>query len=313
MTGLTLLALMDRYTSRVWIEIDMAGIDLKGRARLVVEEERIQVAKTLSDIFKGKIAEFGAAQMEQESVRSAEEAARIREGMGVTQSLGPEDSMVDVTDTDMGQLSSPEPLFEMAEQVREPSFEKTQLPETEATSQRQQPTDFLSTEINKILESEGGFQQDSSDSGNFVNGTLIGTNKGITANALAEFRGVDPTSITVEDIKGITDEQATEIYTQNYYLKPKINQLPQDIQDTVMDMYVNSGRNAVKILQRLAGVEADGVIGPATIKAVEEANITRNQYADARVDYYKKVAESNPSQNKFLQGWVNRANKYRDE
>ena len=313
MTGLTLLALMDKYTSRVWIEIDMVGINLKGKAKLVVEEERIQVAKTLSDILKGKVAEFGAAQMEQEAVRSAEEAARIREGMGVTQSLGPEDPIIDVTETEMGSLPSPKPLLETPEQVREPSFEKTQLPETEDTSQRQQPTDFLSTEINKILESEGGFQQDSSDSGNFVNGTLIGTNKGITANALAEFRGVDPTSITVEDIKGITDEQATEIYTQNYYLKPKINQLPQDIQDTVMDMYVNSGRNAVKILQRLAGIEADGVIGPATVKAVEEANITRNQYADARIDYYKKVAESNPSQNKFLEGWINRANKYRDK
>lgn len=310
MTGLTLLALMDKYTSRVTIE--MAGIDLKGRARLVVEEERVQVVKTLSDLLKGKVAEFGAAQMEQESIRSAEEAAQIREGMGVTQSLGPEDRMVDVTDTEMGQLSSPEPLFEMAEQIREPSFEQTEISDREKQIS-QQSTDFLSTEINKILESEGGFQQDSSDSGNFVNGTLIGTNKGITANALAEFRGVDPTTITVDDIKGVTDEEAKEIYAQNYYLKPKINELPQDIQDTVMDMYVNSGRNAVKILQRLAGVEADGVIGPATIKAVQEANITRNQYADARIDYYTKVAENNPSQNKFLQGWINRANKYRDE
>lgn len=310
MTGLTLLALMDKYTSRVTIE--MAGIDLKGRARLVVEEERVQVVKTLSDLLKGKVAEFGAAQMEQESIRSAEEAAQIREGMGVTQSLGPEDRMVDVTDTEMGQLSSPEPLFEMAEQIREPSFEQTEISDREKQIS-QQSTDFLSTEINKILESEGGFQQDSSDSGNFVNGTLIGTNKGITANALAEFRGVDPTTITVDDIKGVTDEEAKEIYAQNYYLKPKINELPQGIQDTVMDMYVNSGRNAVKILQRLAGVEADGVIGPATIKAVQEANITRNQYADARIDYYTKVAENNPSQNKFLQGWINRANKYRDE
>jgi hypothetical protein len=137
MTGLTLLALMDRYTSRVWIEIDMAGIDLKGRAKLVVEEERVQVAKTLSDIIKGKVAEFGAAQMEQESIRSAEEAAQIRESMGVTRSLGPEDRMVDVTDTEMGQLSSPEPLVEMAEQVREPSFEKTEISDpSRATSPR---------------------------------------------------------------------------------------------------------------------------------------------------------------------------------
>lgn len=115
----------------------MAGIDLKGRARLVVEEERVQVVKTLSDLLKGKVAALGAAQMEQEAIRSAEEAAQIRESMGVTQSLGPEDRMVDVTDTEMGQLSNPEPLFEMAEQIREPSFEQTEMSDpSRATSPR---------------------------------------------------------------------------------------------------------------------------------------------------------------------------------
>ena len=197
---------MDRYTSRVWIEIDMAGIDLKGRARLVVEEERVQVVKTLSDIIKGKVAEFGAAQMEQEAVRSAEEAARIREGMGVTQSLGPEDRMVDVTDTEMGQLSSPEPLFEMAEQVREPSFEKTELSDqSRATSPRpvlrpesmETPSQQVSGGAKGLLdfigEGEGGY--DSANRGTDAEGNIVG------GQLVAERNGKKVSAMTIQEIR----------------------------------------------------------------------------------------------------------------
>lgn len=135
----------------------MAGIDLKGRARLVVEEERVQVVKTLSDLLKGKVAEFGAAQMEQEAIRSAEEAAQIREGMGITQSLGPEDRIVDVTDTQMGQLSSPEPLFELGRQIREEDIKKAELPEAERATAKPEG-DFTESFVNEmaILEGLGG-------------------------------------------------------------------------------------------------------------------------------------------------------------
>ncbi len=76
-------------------------------------------------------------------------------------------------------------------------------------------------------------------------------------------------------------------------------------------MNINAGSNSIKILQRLAGVKQDGVIGPQTIKAVQEAGITPEQYADARIEYYKKVVKKNPEKKKYLDGWINRANKYR--
>jgi len=180
----------------------MAGIDLKGRARLVVEEERVQVAKTLSDIIKGKVAEFGAAQMEQEAVRSAEEAARIREGMGVTQSLGPEDRMVDVTDTEMGQLSSPEPLFEMAEQVREPSFEKTELSDqSRSTSPRpvlrpesmETPTQERTGAEAKLFDKIVGGE--SEDFNTIYYGSKIKTPKPLTEMTVGEIRAWQDESV----------------------------------------------------------------------------------------------------------------------
>lgn len=173
----------------------MAGIDLKGRARLVVEEERVQVVKTLSDIFKGKVAEFGAAQMEQEAIRSAEEAAQIREGMGVTQSLGPEDRMVDVTDTEMGQLSNPEPLFEMSEQIREPSFEQTELSDpSRATSPRpvlrpesmEAPTQEQTGAESKLFDKIVGGESD--DFNTVYYGSKIKTPKPLTEMTVGEIR-----------------------------------------------------------------------------------------------------------------------------
>lgn len=170
----------------------------------------------------------------------------------------------------------------------------------------------LESTLDSIMESEGGFQQWENDSGNYVGNKLIGTNRGITPIALANARGVDPSTITVEDMKSITDREARDIFITEYYYKPNIDKLPTEIQDTVFDMQINSGRNAIKILQRMVGVKADGVLGEDTIKAVKDAGITRNQYTDARINFYKRIAANNPDKREFLQGWLNRAAKYKD-
>ncbi len=172
--------------------------------------------------------------------------------------------------------------------------------------------EFIEGALNTIMESEGGFQQDKDDTGNYVDGKLIGTNRGITPAALAKARGVPAKSITVEDMKSITDREARDIYIDTYYYKPKIDRLPTELQDSVFDMQINAGNNAIKILQRLAGVEADGVLGPESLDAIKNAGITREQYANARIDYYKNVAKNNPKKRKFLDGWINRAMKYMD-
>jgi len=170
----------------------------------------------------------------------------------------------------------------------------------------------LETTLDTIMESEGGFQRSSDDSGNYVNGKLIGTNRGVTPAALAKARGVDPKTITVEDMKNITDREARNIFISEYYYKPKIDRLPPEIQDTVFDMQINAGNNAIKILQRMVGVEADGVLGEDTINAVKKAGITRNAYSDARMAYYRDLAKRKPEKRKFLDGWLSRAAKYKD-
>jgi|11BtaG_2_1085332.scaffolds.fasta_scaffold01333_3 lysozyme family protein len=176
----------------------------------------------------------------------------------------------------------------------------------------------LDSSLDEILVSEGGFQNRPKDRGNYrPDGTLIGTNRGVTPNSLAEFRGVDPNTITEADIKAVTEDEARQIFKQLYFDKPKLNQLPVNLQEAVFDMQINSRRNAIRILQKLAGMpkdKRDGYIGPETLKALQGVNITNADYADARIEYYTNLAKSNPDQYaENLAGWIDRANKYRNK
>ena len=175
----------------------------------------------------------------------------------------------------------------------------------------------LDSSLDEILVSEGGFQNRPKDRGNYrPDGTLIGTNRGVTPNSLAEFKGVDPNTITEADIKAVTEDEARQIFKQLYFDKPKLNQLPVNLQEAVFDMQVNSGRNAVRILQKLAGMskdKRDGYVGPETLKALQGVNITNEQYADARIEFYNNLVKSDPNQyGENLAGWIARANKYRN-
>jgi len=169
----------------------------------------------------------------------------------------------------------------------------------------------LNKELDAILIAEGGYQNDKDDSGNYVNGVLIGTNRGVTPAALAKHRGVKVSSITVEDIKNVTEQEARDIFKEEYFYKPKLDKLPMDLQASVFDMQINSGSNAIKILQKLVGTKQDGIIGPKTLKALEDNPVSVNEYADARIEYYNKVVTKSPEKKKFLSGWTSRANSYK--
>lgn len=182
-------------------------------------------------------------------------------------------------------------------------------------SNAQQVPGFVNEFISKVLVNEGGYQDSDKDTGNVVkeDGTVVGTNLGITPYTLASYRGVPVSSITVEDMKDLTEQEAREIYANEYYLRPKIDTIPDlQLQENVFDMAVNSGPSAaITILQRLAGAEEDGLLGPNTIAKVEEAGIDTNQYSDGRDEFYQAITESNPDNEKFIQGWLNRSDKYR--
>ena len=155
---------------------------------------------------------------------------------------------------------------------------------------------------------EGGYQTDEDDKGNYIDDKLIGTKFGISAPTLKEFLGKD---ITAEDMKNLDKETAADIMYNNYYKKLGIDKLPEELQENVFDMTINSGRNGIKILQKKLGVTINGTIDKDTLSALKESGLTTNDYSDARAEYYKKIVENHEERKKFLDTWLKRADSFR--
>ncbi len=177
----------------------------------------------------------------------------------------------------------------------------------------------------EIVAREGGFVNDPDDPGGE-------TNHGVTVHTMRRL-GLDLDGngrIDGRDVARLRREDAVEIYLKHYYLRPQINALPEALQPTVFDMYVNAGANAVKILQRLLGqmgqmVTVDGVIGPETIRASEIAAAAApdhlaDAYGIARRNYYYRLGDERPASRKYARrrdggkgGWIRRAEEFISE
>ncbi len=86
----------------------------------------------------------------------------------------------------------------------------------------------------------------------------------------------------------------------------------------VFDLSINLGiRPAVIILQRAlrsvgkTTVQEDGLIGPETLLATmySEPRCLLAAIKSEAAGYYRQIVAQNPSQQKFLKGWLNRAYK----
>jgi len=171
----------------------------------------------------------------------------------------------------------------------------------------------------EIVTREGGFVNDPDDPGG-------ATKYGVTLNTLRRL-GIDITrdaSIDVADVRALTTVQATDIYVEHYFRRTGVGALPEVLQASVFDMYVNAGSNAVKVLQRLLTsmgfpCDADGQIGPQTIRAAQLAaeaapSHIADAYGIARRNYYYALADARPASRKYARrrdggkgGWITRA------
>ena len=174
----------------------------------------------------------------------------------------------------------------------------------------------------EIVAREGGFVNDPDDPGG-------ATKYGVTIHTMRRL-GLDLTQdgvVGVADVQALSRAQAEEIFINHYYHRPRISQLPEVLRASVFDMYVNAGRNAVKILQRLLRemghrVDVDGVIGPQTIAAAQAAyeaapEHISDAYGIARRNYYFRLADQRPASRKFARtraggkgGWIRRAEEF---
>lgn len=176
-----------------------------------------------------------------------------------------------------------------------------------------------------IVAREGGYVNDPDDPGG-------ATNHGVTIHTLRRL-GLDLTQdgrVDVDDVKALTRKQAVDIFLTHYYRGPGIAGLPESLQASVFDMYVNAGANAVRILQTLVtemgfDIAIDGEIGPQTLRATHEAyeaapNHLVDAYGIARRNYYYRLGDRRPASRKYARardggkgGWIKRAEAFISE
>jgi lysozyme family protein len=99
-------------------------------------------------------------------------------------------------------------------------------------------------------------------------------------------------------------------------MKAKCEQIDdENIATKFFDLAVNMEiPQAVRLIQRAlrsAGqtVADDGIIGPVTLAAINKADPTDLLAAlkSEAAGYYRLIANANPSQQRFITGWLNRA------
>lgn len=110
----------------------------------------------------------------------------------------------------------------------------------------------------------------------------------------------------LEDFEEMSYERACEITFDNYAQPLHLILLPRDSQAMLFDMAFNLGvKRAVILTQRALNIKDDGIIGKQTKEALKGLNQT--DLYEQRVKYYNTIVENNPTQEKFLKGWLNRA------
>ncbi len=112
------------------------------------------------------------------------------------------------------------------------------------------------------------------------------------------------------DIEGLTPEGAKYIYKTEYWptLYDKITS--QLLGSKLFDMGVNMGVGAaVRILQFTLGTTVDGMFGVGTLAAANNAgDAALEPYKTHLARHYQDIVARNPSQQKYIHGWLRRVN-----
>ena len=115
-----------------------------------------------------------------------------------------------------------------------------------------------------VVGEEGGYGANPADPGNWTSGR-----RG-TGECRGTKFGISAAAYPMLDIAALTVEQARAIYKRDYWDKVSGDRLPAPLALLAFDAAVNNGiGRAARWLQSAAGVTADGVVGPATLAAVD--------------------------------------------
>ena len=148
-----------------------------------------------------------------------------------------------------------------------------------------------------VLKHEGGFVNHPKDPGGM-------TNLGVTRTNWEIYLDHD---VTEADMRALTPEMVKPFYKKNYWDKIRGDELPSGVDYAAYDLAVNSGTGrAAKYLQQIAGVTADGVIGPRSMEAIKkcDAEGVVDKICNMRMTFLKGLGTFET----FGKGWTIRVN-----
>lgn len=157
--------------------------------------------------------------------------------------------------------------------------------------------------LNHVLKFEGGYVDHPKDPGG-------ATKFGITLKTLANWRKVSPWwQLPKQAVKQMGRIEASKIYFQLYWRRSGADRMPEALGFAVFDYAVNSGpQTAIKQLQKLLKIKADGIVGPVTEAAVRQYCRQFSQdrllenYLSQRLGFLKSLRTFAV----FGRGWSNR-------
>ena len=158
--------------------------------------------------------------------------------------------------------------------------------------------------INKILHWEGGLSNHPLDHGGL-------TNKGITLRTWQRigYDKDDDYDIDDEDLMLITRHDMAWLLKTHYWNRWRATYISsQSVAEILVDWLWCSGKPAITIPQRILRVKPDGVVGPVTLSAVNNANSEQlhSSIKKARIRFIHRIIKRDPSQQCFKKGWLNR-------
>lgn len=119
-------------------------------------------------------------------------------------------------------------------------------------------------------------------------------------------------AITAEDIKLLTEDDYNRVFKLNYWDACWGDHIKnQSVANLLIDFAYNSGvSRAIRHVQSLVGAKQDGIMGPATLSAIN--NFKQGQWVlfdklkVDRIAYLHEIVKNDPKQDPNLPGWLRR-------